>query len=81
MLRSDEAELTQIACPDCGTTDWVHDGYAVHPGPDGTVARQRFAPTGHSSERRWQCRGCASAIEDADRLARRLTTIQTARFD
>ena len=81
MMLSEEAELADIACPGCGSTDWIRDGYSIHPGPDGTIARRRFAPSGHSTERRWQCRGCEAAIDDADRLAHRLSTIQTSHFE
>ena len=53
----------------------------VYPGPDGTIARRRFAPSGHASERRWQCRGCATAVDDADALSARLSRIQATHFE
>ncbi len=81
MLLSEEAELTDIGCPGCGSTDWIRDGYSIYPGPGGTIARRRFAPSGHATERRWQCRGCATAIDDADALSARLSRIQATHFE
>jgi hypothetical protein len=61
-LRRMNAEA--LRCPDCGSIDWIRDGYAMGERRDGIIERVRFGPSVDLAAK-WSCAGCDREV-DAD---------------